>query len=142
MSMRSERDMDRAGGKSIRNLQVGSLLCRVIQDRLSRGIADPRMRGMVSITGVETSPDLNTAIVRVSVLPDKYGSRVLGALKSATGIFQRQIRSETSLKRVPRLEFRLDESLKRDAELTQSIRDGLGEDISQVDDREGLDQES
>ena len=142
MSMRSERDMDRAGGKSIRNLQVGSLLCRVIQDRLSRGIADPRMRGMVSITGVETSPDLNTAIVRVSVLPDKYGSRVLGALKSATGILQRQIRSETSLKRVPRLEFRLDESLKRDAELTQSIRDGLGEDISEVDDREGLDQES
>jgi ribosome-binding factor A len=139
--MRFERDMDETGGKSIRKLQVGSLLSRVIQDRLSRGIADPRMRGMVSVTGVDLSPDLNTAIVRVSVLPDKYSPRVINALKSATGIFQRQIRSETSLKRVPRLEFRLDESLKRDAELTQSIRDGL-EDISEVDDREGLDQDS
>ena len=142
MDMRSGRDMERGGGKNIRNRQVGSLLSRVIQDRLSRGLADPRMRGMVSITEVETSSDLNTAIVRVSVLPDKYGLRVIQALKSATGIFQRQIRSETSLKRVPRLEFRLDESLKRDAELTQSIREGLVEDISEFDDQEGLDHES
>ena len=120
--MRSARQFESDGEHSIRTRQVGSLLTRVIQDRLARGLADPRMRGMVSVTDVEPSSDLRSATVEVSVLPAEYGKRVLQALKSARGLLQRQIKQETSLKHVPELSFRLDDSIKRDAEMARVLR--------------------
>lgn len=111
---------------SIRPDRIGSLMGRIIQERLVRGFADPRIRGMVSVTGVDVAPDLRSAIVRVSVLPDKYGARTLSGLKSVSGVLRRTIRDETSLRRVPELEFRLDDSLKRAAALDDAIREGLG----------------
>lgn len=121
--MRSASEFEFNGDSKIRTRQVSSLLSRVIQDRLSRGLADPRMRGMVSVTGVEPSSDLRSAVVLISVLPGEYSKRVLMALKSAKGIFQRQIKKETSLKHVPDLMFRLDDSIKRDAEIARAVRD-------------------
>lgn len=112
---------------SIRPDRVGSLVSRILQERLVRGFADPRIRGLVSIVGVEVSSDLRTARVRVSVLPDRYGSRTIAGLKSLSGMLRRHVRDETSLRRVPELEFRLDDSLKQAAALDDAIRTGLGE---------------
>ena len=136
--MASSRDMDPLNGDSFRPLQVSSLLSRVIQERLARGLSDPRYRGLVSVTEVKVGSDLRTAVVRVSVLPEKYGPRVLHALKSATSLLRRQIRSETALRRVPELEFRLDDSIKRDAQIAEAIREHETEenDIAS-NDREG-----
>ena len=111
---------------SIRPDRIGSLLGRIIQERLVKGFADPRIRGMISITGVDVAPDLRSAIVKVSVLPDQYGARTLSGLRSVTGVLRRTIRDQTALRRVPDLEFRLDDSLKRAAELDDAIRAGLG----------------
>ena len=136
--MASSRDMDPLNGDRVRPLQVSSLLRRVIQERLARGLSDPRYRGLVSVTEVKVGSDLRTAVVLVSVLPEKYGSRVLHALKSATSLLRRQIRSETALRRVPELEFRLDDSIKRDAQIAEAIREHETEenDIAS-NDREG-----
>ena len=109
----------------IRPKQVSSVLSRVIQERIIRGFADPRIRGLVSVTKVELSADLLTAWIGISVLPDKYGTRVLAGLRSADGLFRKLVRDETSLRRVPRLIFRLDTSVKDEAALDAAIRDGL-----------------
>ena len=109
----------------IRPKQVSSVLSRVIQERIIRGFADPRIRGLVSVTKVELSADLLTAWIGISVLPDKYGTRVLAGLRSADGLFRKLVRDETSLRRVPRLIFRLDSSVKDEAALDAAIRDGL-----------------
>lgn len=137
--MHSASEFDSNGDSKIRTRQVSSLLSRVIQDRLSRGLADPRMRGMVSVTGVEPSSDLRSAVVLISVLPGEYSKRVLMALKSAKGIFQRQIKKETSLKHVPDLMFRLDNSIKRDAEIARAVRES---ESSCIEDEGGLDSPS
>ena len=140
--MASSRDMDPLNGDRVRPLQVSSLLRRVIQERLARGLSDPRYRGLVSVTEVKVGSDLRTAVVLVSVLPEKYGSRVLHALKSATSLLRRQIRSETALRRVPELEFRLDDSIKRDAQIAESIREHNTEDDDiDADSHDGDDEE-
>jgi ribosome-binding factor A len=110
---------------SIRPDRIGSLIGRIVQERLVRGFADPRIRGLVSITGVDVSPDLRTAMIRISVLPDRYGPRTLSGLRSVAGLLRRVVRDETSLRRVPAFEFRLDDSLKRAAALDDAIREGL-----------------
>ena len=140
--MQSASELEFNGDSRIRTRQVSSLLSRVIQDRLSRGLADPRMRGMVSVTGVKPSPDLRSAVVLVSVLPGEYGKRVLMALKSAKGLFQRQIKKETSLKHVPDLIFQLDDSIKRDAEIARAVRECEGPASQGEDDKESPERES
>jgi ribosome-binding factor A len=119
--------------RRLRVRRVDSLLAQIIQERLARGIADPRFRGLVSITGVEVSPDLREATVRFSVLPAQYGARVLSALKSARGLLKREIQNESSLKRVPELTFRLDTTLKHDAALADAIRSGTDDDKNEED---------
>jgi ribosome-binding factor A len=110
---------------SIRPDRIGSLIGRIVQERLVRGFADPRIRGLVSVTGVDVSPDLRSAMIRISVLPDRYGPRTLAGLRSVSGLLRRVVRDETSLRRVPEFEFRLDDSLKRAAALDDAIRAGL-----------------
>ena len=123
MARRRFEDPDR--GQSIRPDRIGSLLARILQERIVRGFADPRIRGLISVTAVEVAPDLRNAVVRVSVLPASDGPRTLGGLRSVAGLLRRTVRDETSMRRVPDLDFRLDDSLKRDAALDEAIRDGF-----------------
>ncbi len=92
---------------SSRPAQVASVLQRALQDRIVRGLSDPRLQGMVSIQEVRLSPDLLCARVRVSVFPADRGPLSLAALKSAVGFFRSALRESTSLRRVPQLTFEL-----------------------------------
>ena len=123
--MSRRRFVDPAQEESIRPDRIGSLLLRIIQERLVRGFADPRIRGLVSVTGVDVKPDLRSAIVRVSVMPTRFEKRTLAGLRSVTGILRREVRDQTSLRKVPELEFRIDDSIKRAAALDDAIREGL-----------------
>lgn len=120
---RTERD----GGS--RPLQVGVLLQRTLQDRLVKGLNDPRYRGMVSILEVRVSPDLADATVFVSVLPAERGPLTLAALEHARGHLAAHLLKATRLKRVPRLAFRLDDRLKKVASLESAIRAGIEDDL-------------
>lgn len=115
------------GGGPDRTLQVGSLLQRTLQEILARGLNDPRYRGLVSILEVRVSPDLADATVFVSVLPDEHGKLTIAALEHARGHLASKLRSGTALRRIPRLSFRLDDRLKRAADLEGAIRTGLDE---------------
>lgn len=125
--MTRRRFVDPAQEESIRPDRIGSLLLRIIQERLVRGFADPRIRGLVSVTSVDVTSDLRSATVRVSVMPSRFESRTLAGLRSVAGILRHEIRDQTSLRRVPDLEFRIDDSLKHAAALDDAIREGLGD---------------
>lgn len=106
---------------SVRTDRVNSTLRRALQDAIARGINDPRVRGLITVTGVEVSPDLRTAIVRVSVLPESAQELTLHGLSSAAGMLRRQIGETVRMRRVPELTFHLDDSLKRQARVLSAI---------------------
>lgn len=110
-----------------RRLQVGVLLQRTLQERLVKGLNDPRYRGMVSILEVRVSPDLADATVFVSVLPAERGPLTLAALEHARGHLAAHLRKAIRLRRVPRLSFRLDDRLKKAASLESAIRAGVAD---------------
>ena len=103
--------------------QVASLLRRAVQNILTRGLHDPRISGLVSVTDVEVSPDLAHAIIRVSVLPADRADLTMHGLRHATKHIRGQVSQEVDLRRVPRLEFRYDDTLKRQAEVFSAIRE-------------------
>ena len=55
-------------------------------------VKDPRVSGMISVTAVETTPDLRYAKAYISVLDKENGERVLKGLRSASGWLRRELR--------------------------------------------------
>ncbi|MEY3026388.1 MAG: hypothetical protein RL136_2148 [Planctomycetota bacterium] len=107
---------------SDRPAQVAGEVRRALQAELARGINDPRVQGMVSITEVVLSPDLSEARVRVSVLPEDRASLTVSGLRAASGFLRRRVMDGTRIGRVPRIEFELDDRLKRQAALDTALR--------------------
>jgi ribosome-binding factor A len=84
-------------------------------------LKDPRI-GLVTVTGVDTSPDLRHATVYVSVLgSEKKRTASLRALDSAHGILQARLGRELRMKRTPQLAFEYDPSVERGVRMTQLI---------------------
>lgn len=101
--------------------RVNEVMREVIGDSISTELEDPRI-GFVTVTAVETSPDLRTARVLVTVLGGgEERDASLTALASAHGILQAAINRELRLKRTPTLSFHYDESLERAERLSQLL---------------------
>jgi ribosome-binding factor A len=100
--------------------KVNELLRHVLGEAVG-DLKDPRI-GFVTVTGVETSPDLRHARVFVSVLgSDRKRRESLAGLNSAHGVLQARIGRELRLKRTPQLSFEYDPSVERGVRMTQLI---------------------
>ena len=88
---------------------------------LIRGVKDPRVHGLVSITAVETTPDLRYAKVFVSVLDKSDVNEVVKGLKSAGGYLRRELGSVLSLRYTPELIFQRDDSMAEGAHILELI---------------------
>lgn len=84
---------------------------------LIRAVKDPRVKGLISITGVETTPDLRYAKVYVSVLDKSDVNEVVKGLKSAGGYLRRELGSSLSLRYTPELIFERDDSIDKGAHI-------------------------
>jgi len=107
--------------------QLASLVQRIVQMEIQRGIADPRMRGLVTVLSVDVAPDLEDASLNVSVLPGEFGPLVVQALNHAAAHLRRTVLKESRIRHAPRLRFVLDDSLKRAAGLEAAMREAAGD---------------
>ncbi|MGN6558032.1 MAG: 30S ribosome-binding factor RbfA [Solirubrobacterales bacterium] len=86
-------------------------------------LSDPRI-GFVTVTSVETSPDLRTAKVFVSVLGNTdEREATLSALSSSHGVIQSRIAAETRMKRTPTLAFRYDDTIERGIRISELLEE-------------------
>ena len=90
-----------------------------------RNLKDPRVSGtgMVSITRVNTTPDLRYAQVFISVLDKTQEKEVLKGLKSAAGFLRRELGSALRLRYTPELQFVADDSIEHGAHILELLRD-------------------
>ena len=101
--------------------RVNEAVREVLSARIAEGLKDPRI-GFVTVTSVETRPDLRSARVYVSVLgDDAERSASLEGLASAHGVLQAAIASELRMKRTPTIEFVFDESVDRGMRITEIL---------------------
>lgn len=114
--------LDAAPSASPRSAQVAGEVRRALQAEFVRGLNDPRVQGMVSVTEVDLSPDGSVARVSLSVLPADRASLTLSGVRAAKGFLRRRVMDETRIARVPKLEFELDDSIKRQAALDDALR--------------------
>jgi ribosome-binding factor A len=84
-------------------------------------LSDPRI-GFVTVTSVETSPDLRAAKVHVSVLgSEQERADTMEGLRSSHGVLQSKIAAETRMKRTPTVSFRYDETIEQGMRISQLL---------------------
>ena len=104
--------------------RINVILRQEISQILAADLRDPRLASMVSVTRVDTSPDVSKAEVYVSVYGDGTEKKgTLRALKSAAGFIRRNMRHKITLRTLPSLEFYLDDSIERGSEILDMIRE-------------------
>jgi len=95
--------------------RVAEVIRREVSQLLMNGIKDDRVGvGMVSITDVDVSGDLQHARIFVSIYgtPEAQAETMLG-LKSATPFVRREIGHRLQLRRTPEITFWQDDSIER-----------------------------
>src|SRR5437763_13366160 len=97
---------------SERMRRVNESVRQVLAETLPE-LKDPRI-GLVTVTGVDTAPDLRHATVFVSVLgSEKKRTATLLGLEAAHGVLQSRLARELRLQRTPQLTFEYDPSVER-----------------------------
>jgi ribosome-binding factor A len=105
---------------SDRMRRVNEAVREVVSEAVA-DLKDPRI-GFVTVTGVETSPDLRHARVFVSVLgSETKRTKTLDGLAAAHGVLQARVARELRMKRTPQLAFEYDPTVERGVRMTQLI---------------------
>jgi ribosome-binding factor A len=103
--------------------RVNELMREVIGSAIATELEDPRI-GFVTITSVDTSPDLRTARVWVSVLGGEAEREdTLAGLRSSHGVLQSAIARQTRIKRTPTLTFHYDDAPERGVRISRLLED-------------------
>ncbi len=89
---------------------------------LIRTVKDPRVTGMISVTGVDTTADLKYAKIYISLLDKTNAKEVMRGLKSASGYLRRELGRALDLRATPELEFLQDDSIDKGAHILELLR--------------------
>ena len=111
-----------------RTEQVASTLKRAIQVVIARGLSDPRIGGLITITRVEVTPDLADATVYCSITPNEHEELSMHGLKAASRWVRRRAADHVRIRRMPKLHFRADKKIRREQEVMASIEQARMED--------------
>jgi ribosome-binding factor A len=114
-----------------RSRRVADEIQRELADIIRLELKDPRV-GLITITGVEATSDLEHAKVFVTSLsvanaPDQHEATLV-ALRRAAGFLRSQLAHRMKLRIVPQLSFAYDESVERGMHLSQLIDQAIAED--------------
>ena len=90
---------------------------------LIRTVKDPRVTGLISVTSVDTTPDLKFCKLYISVLDKSDVEQVLKGLKSASGYLRRELGRSLNLRNTPELTFVRDDSIDHGAHILDMLRD-------------------
>jgi ribosome-binding factor A len=106
-----------------RTERIDELLRQEIGQALEREVTDPGI-GFVTVTKVETTPDLSHARVWFSVIgPEDQRKETLAALRRAMPFVRHGLGSKIRLRRIPELEARLDDTLERGTRVLRILDD-------------------
>jgi ribosome-binding factor A len=101
-----------------RTARINEILRAIISEWLVRDADTDEELGLLTVTGVDTAPDLRTAIVYLDTLPEGAAE----ALEERRKEIQASVNAQTRLKRTPRLTFKADPAVAAGGTIEEIIR--------------------
>ena len=109
-----------------RRARIADQIQRELAEVIRTQLRDPRVGVMVTLTGVEMSPDGSHAKVFFTVLGAQSDARDAGeGLQSAAGFLRKELAHRLSTRTVPELHFAFDESVERGVRLSRLIDEAV-----------------
>ncbi|WP_069997493.1 30S ribosome-binding factor RbfA [Cellulosilyticum sp. I15G10I2] len=107
-----------------RMTRINEEIKKELSQLISYEIKDPRVNDtMVSIVEVETTNDLKTSKVYISVLQDNKKEDVINGLNAAQGFIRKEIARRINLRNTPEFIFKLDKSIEYGMHMSKIIQD-------------------
>ncbi len=106
---------------SIQHDRLTSSLLKGVQQRLARGLQDPRVRGLITVTKVEITKDGSLATIGISVLPAEHQKLTVHGLQSAARHIRRDVAETIHTRTMPEFRFVEDDGLKKQAEVLATL---------------------
>lgn len=110
-----------------RTEQTESAILRAVSKVLAEGLADPRYKGLATVTRVKLDTDRRCAAVGISIMPAEAEAATIAAIRHAAAHIRREVGQTIRTRRVPQLDFQLDQSLKRQAEVLGAIQQAMAD---------------
>lgn len=111
-----------------RSRRIEDQIQRILSDELRTSVRDPRLSGAI-ITAVDVSRDLSVAWVYFSSLQtDRDPESIQDAFASAMGFLRSQLARQLTVRQVPELRFKYDDSQQRGADLDKLIDEAVSGD--------------
>lgn len=111
--------------ESQRQKKIGSVLQHDLVDVLQGAATQGGMRGVIiSVSKVKVTVDLSVAKVYLSIFPNDKAKALLEGIKSNTPLIRHEMaqRTKNQLRRMPNLEFFIDDSLEYIDRIEQSLK--------------------
>jgi ribosome-binding factor A len=101
-----------------RTARINEVLREVVADALERLADAEETMGMLTVTGVECSPDMRTATVYLSSMSDE-AAEILSERRTQ---LQREVATQVRMKRTPKLSFRVDPAVVHGTLVDDTLR--------------------
>jgi ribosome-binding factor A len=109
--------------KSRRQIQVADEIREIMSVLLQRELKDPRI-GFVTITEVDVTSDFKYAKIFVSVMGSPEEKRdTMTALTSSRGFVRRELASRMTIRFVPEITFKLDQSIEHSDNINRLLNE-------------------
>lgn len=103
-----------------RMMRINDEIFRELSDVFLTQMRDPRINSLVSITKVDTSPDLSYCNVHLTIL-DENKHEILKIINGARKFIRKQIAERINLRLTPEFKFIIDDSLEYSAKISDII---------------------
>ena len=105
-----------------RTARISEEIKRELSQMIREEVKDPRVKGLISVTDVETTNDIRYAKVFVSILSDSETSKLtLQVLEKAAGYLRSELAKRLQLRYTPELLFKFDSSLEYGSKINQIL---------------------
>ncbi len=121
--------------------RIDEELKKEISNIISYELKDPNLTGMISVTKVDTTPDLRFARVYVSMINAKSNKGNLARLKKCSGFIRSEVARRVNLRITPELIFIFDESLEYGSRI-DSILENITKDLKKNKNKNDEDNEN
>lgn len=115
--------------------RIDEELKKEISNIISYELKDPNLTGMISVTKVDTTPDLRFARVYVSMINAKSNKGNLARLKKCSGFIRSEVARKVNLRTTPELIFIFDESLEYGSRI-DSILENITKDMKKNEEKD------
>jgi ribosome-binding factor A len=92
--------------------KIDEALKKEISSIISLELKNPHLTGIISVTGVKTTPDLRFAKVYVSMFNEKNRKENLRILKQSSGYIRSEVARRVNLRTTPELIFEFDDTME------------------------------